>query len=284
MSRRISCWLAAAVASAAFAAEPNSDVLTKELLSGPASIAWATPPGDASLTLREVGQITWALELSGHGTEAEKLAEFGLRALDQSKDAERPAGSVPPAVQASGKSRLPRCYVDAHAVSAILEGAWRHASAMEQRAGSNWAARWWPQIAAGGDFVVNWTRGPRGEPYPAFEPALGRDAGGAFESPGALLGVLCAQNLAQLAGKPVPETWQQRREALEILVRTTDFTDALRAPRVPWGCADLRGILPAPHPFWLAQVILQGEPHAAREAAASGDSPASQIIRAKRKP
>ena len=95
--------------------------------------------------------------------------------------------------------------------------------------------------------MVGWTRGARGEPYAAYDPALGRDVGGARESMGALLGIMCAQALAETAGKDVPETWTQRREALEILVRTTDFSAGDLAP---WGPAQLRGILPDDHPLW----------------------------------
>lgn len=231
-------------------AEGDLGSLAARLLVTPSRV----PAESASVVipLRDVGQTVWALQLAGRPQEAQAVAEFALRALDGAKNAGRPVGSLPPQVNSRGESSLPRCYVDAQAVSAALEAAWRLASAMPAPARNAWLQEWWPRIAAAAEFVVGWTRGPRGEPYPAYDPGVNHDMGGAFESPGALLGVVCAQNLAQLAGQAVPETWQQRREALEILVRTTDFTDATRATRPPWGLPNLRGILPEEHPLWLA--------------------------------
>lgn len=236
--------------AAALGAENDLGTLTTQLLATPSLVPVET--SDHALALRDVGQTVWALQLADRPREAQAVAEFALRALDNAKGTGRPLGSLPPEVNGRGESRLPRCYVDAQAVSATLEAAWRLASAMPAPARSTWLKEWWPRIAIAADFTVGWTRGPRGEPYPAYDPALRHDLGGAFEAPGALLGVFCAQNLAQLAGQSVPETWQQRREALEILVRTTDFTDATRATRPPWGLPNLRGILPEDHPLWLA--------------------------------
>jgi hypothetical protein len=257
------------------------DALAAQLIALPAycpSEAVAPAP-DLTVMLRPVGQTAWALSLAGRHDNARRLAEFALKASGSAKAAKRPPGSLPAEVRLDGAPSTPRCFVDAHAVSAALEAAWRYAAGIEPKTGAAWLAQWWPQINACAEFIVNWSRGPRGEPYPAYEPACGRDAGGPFESPGALLGVMCAQNLAQLAGRSVPETWQQRRDALEILVRTTDFTDALRATRTPWGLAQLRGILPEEHPLWLAPTLAGEATRTARETAWDVPSdPAQQII------
>ena len=236
-------------------AQPPAEVpgLTQRLLGMPEKTptALADDVRSAAVPLRTLGQTVWALTLAGQETEAGKLAEFGLSALETTAQAERPNGSVAPEVLGDAKAVLPRCFMDAHAVSAVLEATWRHASSLPEAARAPWIERNWPKIEAGADFVVGWTRGARGEPYAAYEPTLGHDSGGPRESMGALLGVLCAQALAEAAGKDLPETWTQRREALEILVRTTDFSASMSAP---WGPAALRGILPDDHPLWNTKV------------------------------
>jgi len=239
----------------ALCAQPPAEVpgLTQRLLGMPEKTptALAEDARTAAIPLRALGQTIWALTLAGQETEAGKLAEFGLNALETNAQAERPRGSVAPEVLGDTKAALPRCFMDAHAVSAVLEATWRHASSLPEAARAPWIERNWSKIEAGAEFVVGWTRGARGEPYAAYEPALGRDSGGPCESMGALVGVLCAQALAEAAGKHVPETWKQRREALEILVRTTDFG---ASSSTPWGPADLRGILPDDHPLWNAKL------------------------------
>lgn len=235
------------------ATPPEVPGLTQRLLGMPGKCPTALSQDARTnpVPLRALGQVVWALELAGQGAEAAKLAEFGLESLELDARAERPRGSVAPVVSGGGKATLPRCYVDAHAVSAVLEATCRHAAGLPKPAKRAWVERWWPNIEAGTEFVVGWSRGARGEPFPAFEPMLGRDSGGPREAMGALLGVACAQLLAEAAGKEIPTTWVQRRQALEILVRTTDFTLGERAP---WGPTEMRGILPEDHPLWNAKL------------------------------
>lgn len=240
----------------AFLAQPTAPEaagLAQRLLGMPDKVptAMAEDQRPADFALRGIGQTVWALTLAGQGAEAGKLAEFGLGCLELDARAERPQGSVAPVVDGKGRARLPRCYADAHAVAAILEGAWRHAASLPDTTRQAWLERWWNPIAGGAEFVVGWTRGARGEPFAAYDPGEDRDTGGPREALGALVGVACAQALAEAAGKPVPEAWTQRRQALEILVRTTDFS---AGQRVPWGPQDLRGVVPDDHPLWNARL------------------------------
>lgn len=222
--------------------------------------------GQASQSVRELGQRVWAHTLERRMTGAKALAELGLNAVGIAEKQGRPAGSLPPTLREDGGTDAPRYLVDAQAVSAALEAAYRYVSALPEHEREAWLTAWWPRIEAAGSFVVGWTRGARGEPYPAWDPRFARDVGGPREAPGALLGVACAQELAGMAEKTAPDTWRQRREALEILVRTTDYTDGGRPDAVPpWGLPQLRGILPEEHPLWNARVRAGAEEMTARE-------------------
>jgi len=209
----------------------------------------------AALPVRDFGQIVWALVLADELNVARTVTELGLRAVDLAKASGRPAGALPPTLRADGTTQDPRYLVDAQAVAAVLEAAARYANALPEGARGAWLDPWWPQIAAAANFVAGWSRGPRGAPFPAYDPRYGRDIGGVRESMGALLAIICAQELAALGGKLVPETWQQRRNALEALVRTTDFRDNGRGDtNIPWGIRQLRGILAEDHPLWASKL------------------------------
>lgn len=209
------------------------------------------PADIANLLVRDFGQTAWALILSGEMTVARNLVELGLGAVKSSGQTGRPAGALPPTLHADGTTRDPRFMADAQAVASLLEAALRYAEALPGTSRKTWLDQWWNEISLASTFVIGWTRGARGAPFPAYDPRFGRDVGGARESMGALLATMCAQRLAEMADRSVPETWQQRRDALEALVRTTDFSDNGRAiVNLPWGCRHLRGILPEQHPLW----------------------------------
>lgn len=205
----------------------------------------------AAMPVREFGQTVWALTLAGELPTAQRIVELGLAAAGTAAGSGRPAGALPPTLHADGSTDDPRYRVDAQAVAAVLEATARYVDALPEADRLGWLNKWWKEIELAGSFVIGWTYGPRGAPFPAYDPRYGRDVGGVRESMGALLATICAQELAAVAGKTVPETWQQRRDALEALVRTTDFRDGGRAiVNLPWGAAQLRGILSEDHPVW----------------------------------
>ena len=239
-----------ALAGAAGAVDPQIAGPLQQLLADEARVPHVGKP--TAMPVRDFGQTTWALLLAGQPQVARDLVEVGLVAVGKARDTGRPTGALPPTLRADGSTADPRYLVDAQAVAALLEAATRYAIAIPDAERGPWLQQWWPQIAEAGEFLVGWTRGPRGAPYPAYDPRVGRDVGGTREAIGTLLGVTCAQRLAELAGKAVPETWAQRREALETLVRTTDFSDTVHS-YLPWGARQARGLFPEDHPIWSAQ-------------------------------
>ncbi len=253
MRRTIFSLLLSIIALPAVALDGANASHLQHLLSDASKVPHVDTP--AAMPVRDFGQTVWALTLSGEMAVARNLVEVGLNAVDKAEPSGRPRGSLPPTLRADGTSDDPRYLVDAQGVSAVLEAASRYVAALPEGERAAWLNKWWKQLEAAGSFVIRWTSGLRGNPFPAYDPRYARDVGGVRESMGALLGTICAQELAARAGKSVPETWQQRRDALEALVRTTDFSDGGRADAsTPWGSQQLRGILPESHPLWVARV------------------------------
>lgn len=173
--------------------------------------------------------IAHAFASSGDTTSARRQLARYLEAIQMEEREGRPFGSMPESFYTTGELASPHFIVDDRAVGRTLWATGNLMDAIDTQTARNFTRRYWPQIAAGADFLVAWADQRRGAPLWCEDPLQFADSVTQERIFDAYAGMAAAIRLASVADRAVPEPWRRRRNVLRELVE-----EVLTAPTADW--------------------------------------------------
>jgi len=233
---------------------------------GGAPAAGFSPGGRGAIQARPAAWAMLALDAAGEKAAALGVLQGLCLAIRADTATDLPVGALPWAFLADGSAVGPRYIEDANAVAWLLGGAWHfwqaHASDTQMRRAY---LALWPKLAQATEYLVAWTLGRQGAPYPSYAPVEGRDVANARSNLLAYMGLQSARALAESLDRRVPATWLQRLEGVEVLLRMEHLAGGAPSPLDPSLAFFLDGILPKEHPLRGARFAFADATHSLAE-------------------
>ncbi len=199
---------------------------------------------------------TYALDLAGYHSLAEKHTLFYAEAVRAQGAPGKPTGSLPAAVYTDGQDALPHLILDTDATAWTLWSFWQHAEQLPADKRTAYTEKIWNAADLSGTFLTSWADGHTRQPLHSFNPEALRDTQGTELLITASMGVGNALRIADALGHERTD-WRARKTEIDDLLRSCCLD-----PQEGW-------TQERPIPYWPAEILPKS--HAAWDAITARD-------------